>query len=318
MIALGAWCCFIAAPGFFAQASAPAASSSQITCDQPGWFPTRFGLKDHSVFYHNGYYYLISINVPDDSYFAYGRSPDLCTWEDLGPVLTGRTPGDWDEASIWAPFVLEENGVFYLYYTGVTRNFTQSIMLVTFTDPDEPASWNRQGMIFQPSHPNMIWQEDQWANNRDAVVLKAGELYYLYYTGEDLGGPIIGMATSPSPVGPWYDWGATLQLPASSGHAESPMVFIHEGLFYLLYNHIVDGERVRVGASPGGPWSCDFAITPGWAHEVWSGEADTSFTSYLTSYAVSIAPLKWDRFYYPPRPYIGDPPYRLLLPLLQR
>jgi hypothetical protein len=313
-----------------AAASAPAASPANLPpalqaaapeladCPVPGWFPTGFGLKDHSVFFYDGYYYLISINVPDETYFAYGRSQDLCTWENLGPVLEGRVAGEWDELAIWAPFVFVENGVYYMFYTGVTRNFTQSIMLATTLDPSAPASWVEMGVVFQPEHQDMIWQAGQWANNRDPMVLKSGDLYYLYYTAEDLGGPIIGLATAAGLGGPWQDWGATLKLPAGSPMAESPTVFIRDGIHYLIYSSFGDGAKVHAGASAGGPWSASRSLQPGWAHEVWEAQDGTPYFSYLTSYTVTISPLIWDTFYYPAMPFIGSLPSHLMLPSLLR
>ncbi len=141
------------------EAAPPAAA-----CQQPGWFPTAFGLKDHSVFWYDGFYYLISIYVESQDRFVYGRSPDLCTWEELGFVLTPRPPGSWEDMAIWAPFVHQELGVYYMYYTGVKRvaNWVgpQSIMLATSTNPADPNSWQPQGMIFQPNHPGMVWQSN--------------------------------------------------------------------------------------------------------------------------------------------------------------
>ena len=87
-------------------------------CNRLGWFPTEFGLKDHSVFYFDGYYYLVSIYLPGEQFFAYGRSTDLCHWEDLTPVLEQRT-NQWDSLAIWAPHVVQVDGIYYMYYTGV-------------------------------------------------------------------------------------------------------------------------------------------------------------------------------------------------------
>ena len=52
-------------------------SSTTPACENPGWFPTNFGLKDHHIFWHDGYSYLISIYVPpdDSSPFVQDRFP---------------------------------------------------------------------------------------------------------------------------------------------------------------------------------------------------------------------------------------------------
>src|SRR5512139_242953 len=80
-------------------------------CQFPGWFPGEFGLKDHAIFWHAGYYYLVSTYVPKgdpspilQDRFVYARSADLCSWEELTPILFERVQGSWDEAAVWAPY----------------------------------------------------------------------------------------------------------------------------------------------------------------------------------------------------------------------
>lgn len=74
---------------------------------------------------------------PDDnSPFAqdrlfYSRSKDLCEWEDYSPILSTRIPNTQDEKAIWAPYVYHENGIYHMYYTGVTEEATQSNLLAT-------------------------------------------------------------------------------------------------------------------------------------------------------------------------------------------
>ncbi|GAB4403819.1 MAG: hypothetical protein OHK0052_26630 [Anaerolineales bacterium] len=116
---LGYGCYFaLVAPAFAAE------------CALPGWFPEDFKLKDHHIFIAEDRYYLVSIYIGaagSENRFAYAVSDDFCTWEDLGFILTERTRGAWDEAAIWAPFVLAQGNTYYLFYTGVTRGMAQSI-----------------------------------------------------------------------------------------------------------------------------------------------------------------------------------------------
>lgn len=297
---------------------AVSAGTDAMGCPRPGWFPVAFGLKDHHVFWYNGYYYLVSIYLPGESQFAYARSTDFCTWEELAPVFAAeRNPGEWDEMDVWAPFVFQEEGTYYLYYTGVNTVFTQSIMLATSTDPADPASWQRQGMIFQPDHPDMVWGGvNTWSDCRDPTMIKIDETYYLYYTGLDQAGGIIGMATASSPFGPWYDWGAVLILP--NGMPESSTLVIYQGSYYLFYNDAFLGEYFRVGSGLNGPWTQAYGFTPGWAHKIWQDQDGSWYTSYLTDYSVTISRLVWDDLFTPPHPFIGENVYHLMLPLILR
>jgi predicted GH43/DUF377 family glycosyl hydrolase len=287
------------------------------SCQPMGWFPASFGLKDHSVFWYNGYYYLVGIYLPGESFFAYGRSTDLCNWQDLTPVLAGHTPGAWDEQNVWAPFVYEEAGTFYMYYTGVTHAIAQSIMLATTTNPADPSSWQPRGMVFQPKHPNAVWGGfNTWSDCRDPTVVKINGIYYLYYTGLDQAGGIVGIATSNSPLGPWTDWGSILTV-SPSAMAESSTITSHGNSYYLFYNDTSQGERFRIGPGPTGPWTQAYVFAPGWAHEVWQGQDGYSYTSFLTDYTVTISRLTWDTLYNPPHPFIGANIYHVLLPLVK-
>lgn len=284
-------------------------------CDKPGWFPQEVRLKDHHVFWYKGSFYLVSIDASNETRFAYARSQNLCEWQELTPILEERSPGGPDDHAIWAPHVYREGDVYYLYYTGVNTAGSQSILLATSSDPADPASWQPQGVVFQPSHPGTNWTPDRGGDCRDPAVAKVGDVYYLYYTGIDLNGGIIGLATASSPRGPWKDWGAIVS-PEPQGTPESPALVLHEDVSYLFYNLASQGERYRIGASPSGPWQDPIPFSPGWAHEFWEGPGKVVFASYLTDYTVTISPLEWSDHQEFPRPSIGASAYQQILPLV--
>jgi len=296
----------------FQPAKLRAETGTTPPCKNPGWFPTDFGLKDHHIFWHDSYYYLISIYVPPDDNspfvhdrFAYARSKDLCEWKQLPFVLPKRIHGKWDEQAIWAPFVYYENGIYYLYYTGVTEDETQSILLATSNDPSDPSSWQPQEMVFQPDHLGMVWEEGGWADCRDPAVVKIEDIYYLFYTGRDTEGAIIGLATAANPAGFWEDQGRILD-PEINVMLESPTLVRFGNFFYLYYNLSRVGEHYRIGESPTGPWGEPIPFQPGWAHEIWQDPRGNWFTSYLTDYTEMIRPLIWDTFKHPPNPIVED------------
>ena len=191
-------------------------------------------------------------------------------------------------------------------------------MLATTTTPQDPGSWEPQGMIFQPDHIGMVWREGEWADCRDPMVLKIGGLYYLYYTGQDRGGGIIGVATSSYPSGPWFDWGSIIP-PLEGAMAESVTVVPYSGVYYLFYHHTGVEEFFQTGATPVGPWQEAYPFRPGWAHEIWQAVHGEWYTSHLRDYAVYISPLTWDSFYLPPHPIIGPDIYHsIMLPIISQ
>ena len=46
---------------------------------------------------------------------------DFQNWKEHDPILYSY-PGTWDGAHLWAPNIFEENGTYYLLYTGLTSN----------------------------------------------------------------------------------------------------------------------------------------------------------------------------------------------------
>ena len=66
-----------------------------------------------------------------DTYFAAGtssewappfrlyESKDLVNWTYLGPLF--REMSDWTMGSYWAPELFYHNGIYYVYYTNITR-----------------------------------------------------------------------------------------------------------------------------------------------------------------------------------------------------
>ncbi len=300
---------------------APAASSVRAASFPCAWAPDGIGLKDHTIFEYEGSTYLVSTHLETlhwEDRFTVARAAEGCDWHALDPILTERVPGSWDEFRVWAPFVLEEGGTFYLFYTGVTDEFTQSILLATTRTPDDPRSWEARGVVFQPDHKGMVWAGwGAWSDARDPMVLEAGGRFYLYYTGLDEGGGIVGVATAASPEGPWQDWGSVLTLP--EGIPESPTVFYRDGWYYLAYNATGagGGPAWRVGPTPAGPWSEPRPLRPGWAHEVWQTAEGTWRVSYLTDYRVTLHSITWSTLAEPPWPVIAERLWFQWLPVVR-
>jgi hypothetical protein len=288
-------------------------------CHFPGWSPSGYNLKDHTIFTYQNRYYLIS-NLSGRPYwekrFIYAVSDDLCTWEELGYLLTERRPGDWDEMAIWAPHVIEHEGTFYMFYTGVTYAFAQSIFLATSSDPADPETWTEQGVIFQPDHPGSLWAGfNAWSDCRDPFVWFDDGQFQLLYTGRDVAGGIIGLASAPEPVGPWQDQGALITLPDMI--PESPVLLQHEHGFYLVSNETGgSGPAYRYLEQLGEPASAPFPLFPGWAHEFWQGLDGRLYSSYLTYYEITITPVSWDQTAVPPRLFLSPTIRHAYLPLL--
>lgn len=76
--------------------------------------------------------------------------------------------------------------------------------------------------------------------------------YYLYYTASDTvaGGSAIGVATSPSPTGPWTDAGAPVVEPNGQWTFD-PSVIEANGQRYIFYGSYFGGVRARTLSADG-------------------------------------------------------------------
>ncbi|MBI5467233.1 MAG: family 43 glycosylhydrolase, partial [Candidatus Kerfeldbacteria bacterium] len=73
-------------------------------------------------------------------------STDLTHWTEVGYVLPPDNGSSWDSYDIWAPSIVERDGTYYMYYTGVQKNgsntLVQKIGLATSTDL---YTWTKSG-----------------------------------------------------------------------------------------------------------------------------------------------------------------------------
>src|SRR6266496_3214714 len=114
--------------------------------------PYGYRAKDFTLVKRDGLYHLFYILHSRTLWFAQNErvlghaiSQDLYTWTQLDPVLPAR-PQNWDRDHIWAPSIVERDGVYYLFYTGVTDvggvyASNQRLGVATSTDLTQ---WNRR------------------------------------------------------------------------------------------------------------------------------------------------------------------------------
>jgi hypothetical protein len=235
--------------------------------------PSPFKAKDFTIVKRDGWFHCFYIrrdlSVPYDSTerdFGHAISRDLYLWNQLPPVMAVR-PDAWDNAKVWAPDIREIDGVYYMFYTGVTTQpgvyaFHQRIGLATSTDL---MTWNRM------DEPVMSCSQVRWTlcdplqytggEFRDAFVMAdpAGPGWLMYYTARPASVPgtyIAGMATSTGDLTQWVN-GEPLWIThdswSGSSVVESPHVFEHDGLYYLVFTG--NGSqplRLATGADPAG------------------------------------------------------------------
>jgi len=248
--------------------------------------PAPYRAKDFSIVKRDGWYHCFYIRrnayAPYDSTerdFGHAVSRDLYLWSHLPPVLPVR-PNEWDNAKVWAPDIHEVDGVYYMFYTGVTNRpgeyaYYQRIGLATSTDL---MTWNRV------DPPLLSCADVRWTycdplqfgggEFRDAFVMPdvAGTGWLMYYTASPSSAPgtyIAGMASSTGDLTQWVNreplW-ITHTSWSGSAVVESPHVFQHDGLYYLVFSGNGDQPlRLATGPDPtgeAGTWTYRGSLGP--------------------------------------------------------
>ncbi|OGF14306.1 MAG: hypothetical protein A2W00_06020 [Candidatus Eisenbacteria bacterium RBG_16_71_46] len=239
--------------------------------------PPPYRPKDFAILWYQGFYHIfytrIDTSLPETATtrdLGHAVSSDLYYWEQLDPILT-VDPARWDNAHVWAPSVVIENGVFHLYYTGVSSragsySSRERIGLATSTDL---LNWTRTSApVFACDLVPWAYCDSLDAGTafRDPFVMQdPGDprrrlVYYSANPASDPGTMVVGVAESDGDWTAWSDLGPLwISHLASTGSnvAESPHLFDHNGLWYLFLT--VNGSEPlawATGPDPlGGPSS---------------------------------------------------------------
>lgn len=240
----------------------------------PAWMvpPSPYRAKDFTLVKRDGWYHCFYIrsdpSVPPDSTerdLGHAMSRDMYNWLQLPPVLPRRAD-KWDNWRIWAPSIVEVEGVYYMFYTGVTEQygsfaFHQRTGLATSTDL---MIWNRL------DEPVFSCGQVRWSlcdpmqygggEFRDPFVMQnpAGGWLMLYtaFASSMPGTAVAGVASSSGDLTQWVNreplWVSHTSY-SGSAIVESPHMFFHNGLWYLLFTgNGLQPLRLATGTSPTG------------------------------------------------------------------
>lgn len=89
------------------------------------------------------------------------KSADLCTWIHLGSAL--REAGCW---SFWAPCVVYDNGLFYMYYSSMKKNEVDNhqhlLKLAVSENPEGPFVYKKTFFSYFSIDPHVVRDKDSW------------------------------------------------------------------------------------------------------------------------------------------------------------
>jgi beta-fructofuranosidase len=168
------------------------------------------------------------------------------------PVLKSPEAG-WDEFQVWAPHIIEYDGEYWMFYTGVNEACCQAIGLARSKDLFH---WERH-----PGNPVIrtgewgLWDPTAWSDCRDPMVLKDGDTFYCYYTaaratgGEPPHESCVGVSSSKDLIH-WRDEGFIRLTESLRTPPESPFVVKRGDKYYLFYTNYGLGTVYAVSDHP--------------------------------------------------------------------
>jgi hypothetical protein len=240
--------------------------------------PVPFRAKDFTLVKRDGMFHLFytqadtTRNAPRVQVrFGHAVSRDLWFWQEVGPVLDVQE-GIWEHDHVWAPHVIEADGLYYMFYTGVNEvqgpvatTLVQSIGVAISSDL---YNWTRlpQPVLTCESIPWSYCSPGQslGADLRDPFVMEdpgsPGDYLMFHATrlGFETEAMVAGLATSGDLLG-WQDQGPLMVTHHSTSFSvltESPHVFEHAGTYYLMWTTNSGQPLVfATSSSPSGGWT---------------------------------------------------------------
>lgn len=231
------------------------AALTSIVRENGLWSPGSLRLFD-------GWYYGTFHAYPAAGYEAgpgligFARSRDLLTWEECGNPLRPEDGGDWESGGLYKSWLLEHDGLFYLYYnakdtddfgsTAVPPNWIEQTGLATSPDLNV---WTRHEL-----NPVLV-AGPQGAFDEifasDPCVLRDGDMWVMFYFGLAADGHAReGFATSIDLVN-WVKSGVVLLDVGAAGsidsiHTHKPAIIARDGRLEHYYCAVAPGQVVSM------------------------------------------------------------------------
>ena len=222
-----------------------------------GYAPRSFYLKDFCLLEVGDTFHLFHIaGTPgascclpgNETWFGHATTRDFRSWKTLQPCLY-IDPGDWDGGHVYAPFVIEKDGRYWMFYTGCTIDNVQRIGAAVSDDLEH---WQRlpENPLVRPEHyPWAFCPTSRGSACRDPHVCQWQDEYSLYYTAVTRDGKGCVARTSSRDLLHWQDCGPAYVYPGEP-QCESSNVQELNGRYLLFFGGHIDDWSYVVSDNP--------------------------------------------------------------------
>ena len=234
-----------------------------------------FEPKDFSVIkvddlYH-AFYIKTNTSTGAETVLGHATSPDLWNWSFPADSFQVAPGPAWDDANVWAPSLIEKNGTFYMFYTGVSAaDGIQRIGVASTTDR-LLSNWTRLQPDWVFECNDVGWARCDPNAFRDPFVMPSSGLpgdpgWLMYYVthpaAADVCDYVVGIGhASGNSMTNWTDLKMLWDTHLVSSTIESPHVIYHDPFYYLFFTDdwipgtdcgLGGGIRYMIGSTPTG------------------------------------------------------------------
>ncbi len=222
-----------------------------------GYAPDKFYLKDFCLFEKDRMFHLfhiagtpgVSCCLPgNETWFGHAMTRDFQHWETLGPCFY-INPDSWDHGHVFAPFVIEKDNLYWMFYTGCHIDNTQRIGVATSKDLHH---WERVGNkpIIRPEKYSWAFCPKTGGSAcRDPHVCKFNDTFSLYYTAVTKEGKACIARAESRDLIHWEDKGPAY-IYTDVTHCESSNVQELNGKYLLFFGGHIEYWSYIISDNP--------------------------------------------------------------------
>ncbi len=222
-----------------------------------GYAPKGFYVKDFCLLKAGEAFHLfhiagapgVSCCLPgNEVWFGHATTRDFTRWETLEPCLF-ISDGQWDGGHVFAPYVIEKDGRYFMFYTGCLPDNTQRIGLAVSQDLLHWHKYENNPVIRPENYGWAFCPTIGGASCRDPHVCKFGDDYSLYYTAVTNQGKACVARVSSKDLLHWTDEGPAYTYPNLT-HCESSNVQEMDGKYLLFFGGHIEHWSYVVSDNP--------------------------------------------------------------------